>query len=204
MADDRPAIPRRRFLVASVAGAVTATSGCLGDGGGGGDGSDDGGDGGATTEPATTETAAETSTEADADTPTATPTETPTATPTEEAGVEATGEVTEDEIDGIEVVEWTHRYLEDNGVFQVEVTIRNAGDQDVQITPGRHRVEVTMYDGDGSELADTYGAVLEDTDLPAGETRWVKANAEVSDPSAVARYEIRLVCGEVAMGGYCG
>ncbi|PSQ15839.1 hypothetical protein BRD00_12540 [Halobacteriales archaeon QS_8_69_26] len=172
----------------------------MGDEGGDGGGGGDDGNGG-TTATTTTETAARTTTETA--TTTDPPTETPTET-TEEGAAEATGEVTADEIDEIEILDWTSRIYSDESVFQVEVTVRNAGDKDIRMTPGRYRVEVTMYDEGGTQLADTYGAVLEDTDLPAGESMWVKANAELDDPSAVTRYEIRLVCGEMrSLSEYC-
>jgi hypothetical protein len=183
----------RDGIVLLSAPTALAVAGCSG----GGDDAQTTDEGGSDEDRTPTETA--TPTEED------TATETTTESPTEgsgEADKEDIGELEADEVDGLEVVGWSSAVLEDESIFQVEVTLHNAGEKPTGITPGEYALVTSLYDDAGETLDEGRHNVVEQRKLPAGETAWVKRNVEFDDPSRVASYGISLTC-EMSSGVYC-
>jgi hypothetical protein len=147
--------------------------------------------------------------EDDTPTATATPVETPEQTPTASDGDggeytrEEMGELVTDEIGEIEILGWTSEVLDGPSLFQVEVTLRNAGNQDTRITPGAFALVITYYDDNGSTLGEGRHSRVERRTLPSGETAFVSGNVELDDPSVVASYDLSLTCDENSMSVYC-
>lgn len=195
MGGDRKRLSRRQLLAAGAVCTVTGLSGCSGGGddgsdgnenedGSDGDGNEDGDDGSSSDE---TDEDGEVSSE-------------------ESEGSEevASGEVVTDTVDELEIVSHTVRINSEQGLFVIEMTLRNNGDMDTGITPGEYTMEATLYDDSGTELATRAFNNLEDTELPAGETRWVAAVADREEFSEFASYEITLACQDSPLAGaYC-
>ena len=194
-----------------VLSAPTAVglSGCSGGGDGGGEATDgdggstagdgDGGDGGSAADDGDGGSA-------EAATPTATRTPTTAPRTTTQGGggytKEEMGEVVADEVGKLEILGWTSRVISDQSIYQVEVTVRNAGGEETRITPGAYALVITYHDGDGSTLSEGRPNSVDARTLPAGQTTSVRRNVELEAPGAVASYDISLTC-EMSMGVYC-
>jgi hypothetical protein len=180
-------------LAAPTAIALSGCSSSDGGGGGGGDGDDSGGGDGGSGD-----------TGGGDDTPTATPMETTTSAGGGDGEYtrEGMGELVTDEVDEIEVLGWTSEVVSDQSIFQVEVTVRNAGSQETRITPGAYALVITYYDDSGSALSEGRPNSVDSRNLPSGEVASVRRNVELDDPGAVASYDISLTC-DTSMGVYC-
>lgn len=115
---------------------------------------------------------------------------------------EAMGELVTDEVDELEILGWTSEVISDQSIFQVEVTVRNAGNQETRITPGAYALVIACYDESGSTLSESRPDVVDRRTLPSGETASVMENVGLDDPSVVASYDISLTC-DNGIGVYC-
>lgn len=188
MTDSQPS--RRRVLRATVAlASLTAVAGCsgiTGDGGGGGgaDGSGDGDGGDGTT----------------------TGGETTTATTTTDGGpaIGSMCEVETDTVDGLSVVGCRSEISDGN--FVATITIRNEGDQEINLFD--YDLEMEFYSstepGPGDEV---YGTVRTEYtgEPPPGGTQVVTAtlNPNSASPDDVRLYTVSLECDSFYDAPYC-
>jgi len=116
---------------------------------------------------------------------------------------ESMGSVGRNDIAELEIVGWESETL-DTG-FNVHVTLRNDGDQ--QVDAYGYTLQITPYDEDGTEIetSGTSKSNSGDSQIPSGGVGSIQVMPLMdADPETVASYEVLLHCdGPLADGVYC-
>lgn len=120
------------------------------------------------------------------------------------SGGESMGSVTENTVDGLEIVDWQTEQEEGSERYQVTVTVENVGEPETDAF--NYDYGLTLYDSDDNDI--TTGGVgysAFSSEVGPGETTDVLVNAGVDgELDDVARYELTLGCPEFGdTGSYC-
>jgi hypothetical protein len=112
-----------------------------------------------------------------------------------------TGELAENGVSGLEIVDWTA--TEGDGEIQVTLTVENVSDQTTDAFV--YQYGGTAYDSNGEDI--TAGLATGSTNattIGPGETTTLNMYIGVfGSASNVARYELSLTCGSFGDGTYC-
>jgi hypothetical protein len=119
-------------------------------------------------------------------------------------GSVGTNAVAELEITGLEsYVSDGSGMMANEGNFAVDVTVKNAGDQQTSIMEYDYSVSATGEDGEPIEMRISYG-MTGGSEVAPGEAKTITiSDSSEEDTPPVASYEVSIECGAFAEGAYC-
>ncbi|MEF8907246.1 MAG: hypothetical protein V5A13_05240 [Haloarculaceae archaeon] len=124
--------------------------------------------------------------------------------------LQISGSDLESSVDGLTITGQRHELVRgqqhDDVHFAVTVTVRNAGQQEVNLE--NYEYDLTLYSPDGIDITPGQTWKANPDTVPPGETGTVLVqvsfiSAEGVSPEDVDRYEATLSCGTGSSGSYC-